>query len=45
MPAAAKPTIKIVRIMISPSITTAPNAFLLMHSLSSEVAPEFWTGR
>jgi hypothetical protein len=39
MPAAAKPTIKIVRIMISPSISTAPNAFLLMHSLSRAVLP------
>jgi hypothetical protein len=33
MPTAAIPAIKIVRIVISPSITTAPNAFLLMHSL------------
>jgi hypothetical protein len=38
MPAAAIPTIKIVRIARSPLITTAPNAFLLMHSFSTAVS-------
>jgi hypothetical protein len=40
MPAAAKPTIKIFRIVISPSIATAPDACLLMHSLSRAVLPQ-----
>jgi len=32
MPAAAKPTIKVIRIVISPSMTTAPNPSLVMRS-------------
>jgi hypothetical protein len=38
MPATTEPTIKTFRIVISPSITTAPNAVFLLHSFSKSIS-------